>query len=103
MSRVIKDQVQKAETLISGLRKNSEISEKAGVNADLIAALETEVKLLNGQNQELEQLSERAKSVSRSASKKLIEVRKHFQEIKRKVKMSADPSKWAQVGILDKK
>jgi hypothetical protein len=103
MSKVIKDQVQKAETLISGLRKNSEISGKAGLNADLIAALETDVKLLNEQNQELEQLSEQEKSASRSANKKLIEVRKRFQEIKQKVKKSTDLSKWAQVGILDKR
>jgi phage shock protein A len=103
MSKVISEQVKKAEALTSGLRKKPEIMASAGLNEQSIAALESECRLLNEQNQELEQIVEKSKSVSQTANKKLIEVRNRFQELKKKIKMSTDSSKWEQVGIFDKR
>ncbi|MDR1743038.1 MAG: hypothetical protein LBR48_04365 [Dysgonamonadaceae bacterium] len=103
MSKVINEQVKKAEALISGLRKHPEMMKKAGLNEALINTLETESKLLNSQNQELEDLELKRREASRKANKKYNEIRVHFQDMKKKIKLSFDPSEWAQAGISDKK
>jgi hypothetical protein len=103
MSKVISEQVKKAESLIAGLRKNPEIMGKAGLDEQIIAALESESKLLSAQNDELEQLEVKRREASRAANRKLDEIRTRFQAMKKKVKLSADPSKWVQVGISDKR
>ncbi|MDR1779765.1 MAG: hypothetical protein LBR50_03415 [Tannerella sp.] len=103
MSKVISEQVKKAESLIAGLRKHPEIMGKVGVNEQTLAALESESKLLGAQNEELEQLEAKRSEVSRAANGKLVAIRTQFQTLKRTVKLNTDPAKWAQVGILDKK
>ncbi|MDR0749915.1 MAG: hypothetical protein LBF62_10165 [Tannerellaceae bacterium] len=103
MSKTVSEQVKKTEMLISGLRNNSEIMKNAGVSEQLISELEAENAGLNKQNQELERLMEEARPISKDANRKLAEVRTKFQEIKKKVKLSTDASKWEQVGIADKR
>jgi ABC-type transporter Mla subunit MlaD len=103
MSKTISEQVKKAEMLISGLRNNVEIMKNAGLNEMLISELETENSVLNKQNQELERLLEEARPISKDANQKLSEVRTKYQEIKKKVKLSTEPSRWERVGIVDKR
>ncbi|MDR0682634.1 MAG: hypothetical protein LBG15_12440 [Dysgonamonadaceae bacterium] len=103
MSKTISEQVKKAEMLISGLRNNVEILRNADLNEQLISELETEKEILNKQNQEVERLLDEARPISKDANKKLLEVRTKYQEIKKKVKLSTESSKWEQVGIADKR
>jgi hypothetical protein len=103
MSKTINEQVKKAEMLISGLRNNVEIMKNAGLNEMLISELETENSVLSKQNRALEQLLEEARPISKEANRKLLEVRTKYQEIKKKVKLSTESSKWEQVGVMDKR
>jgi hypothetical protein len=103
MSKTISDQVVKAEMLISGLRKYSEIAKNANLDAQGIAELESETQALAKQNQALERLMEEARPISKDANGKLISVREKYQAIKKKVKLSTDSSQWEQVGITDKR
>ncbi|MDR1764014.1 MAG: hypothetical protein LBR64_08725 [Dysgonamonadaceae bacterium] len=103
MSKVISDQVAKAEMLISGLKKYSDIAKSAGLDTKVLAELETDSLALGKENVELERLMSEAKAASRNANKKLADLRSKFQAVKKQVKLGTDPSKWGLVGIMDKK
>jgi hypothetical protein len=103
MSKTISDQVNKTELLISGLRDNMDIAANAGLTSQQIAELEAETNALKSDNQEVERLLEQAKPIARIAVGKLVGVRTKFIDVKRKIKQHTDPTKWASVGILDKR
>ncbi|MDR1102511.1 MAG: hypothetical protein LBL42_02020 [Tannerella sp.] len=103
MSKTISEQVAKAEMLVSGLKKYPETARNVRLDMQAIAELESETQVLAGQNQELEHLTEEARRISKVANRKLAEVRKKYQAIKKKVKMNTESSQWRHVGIMDKK
>jgi regulator of replication initiation timing len=103
MSKVINDQVKKTEILISGLRNNMAVVKNWELDEQSINELETENNALNADNQKLERLMEEARPVSKEANRKLADVRTKFMVIKKKIKLSTDPAKWEQFGIMDKR
>jgi ABC-type transporter Mla subunit MlaD len=89
--------------LVCAVPYNPEIMREAGLNEQLVNALDDGSKALGEQNQQLEQLMVQAKAASKAVNKKMVEVRKQFHELKKKVKRNTDQSKWRKVGIMDKK
>jgi hypothetical protein len=103
MSKTISEQVAKVEMLVSGLKEYSEIAKSANLDTQAIAELESEAQTLSAQNLELERLMEEARPISKEANKKLADIRAKYQAIKKRIKLNIEPSKWGQVGIMDKK
>lgn len=103
MSKMIRDQIEKTELLISGLRNNSDVVKNWKIDEQSIKELETEKAELNVKNQELERLMEQARGISRDATVKLSNLREKYTDIKKKVKMNTDPARWPQFGIPDKR
>ncbi|MDR1809396.1 MAG: hypothetical protein LBR34_03190 [Prevotella sp.] len=103
MSKLINDQIAKAEMLISGLKKYSDIAKNAGLDMKTLVELGNESLVLSKQNAELEKMMSEVKAAARNANKKLAEVKNMFQSVKKQVKLNTDPSKWGLVGIMDKR
>jgi phage-related tail protein len=100
---MIRDQIEKTELLISGLKNNFDVVKNWKIDEQSIKEMETEKAELNVKNQELERLMEQARGVSRDATVKLSKLREKYADVKKKVKMNTDPSRWPQFGIPDKR
>jgi septation ring formation regulator EzrA len=103
MSKVISDQVEKSQLLISGLRKNLNLAKAYSVDSVLLNQLDAENKELDAENKELERLQQEIRMKSREAQKKLALSREKITNIKRLIKKNTDPSRWKDLGIMDKR
>ncbi|MDR1897163.1 MAG: hypothetical protein LBR10_10275 [Prevotellaceae bacterium] len=103
MSKLVNEQIKKTEILISGLRNNQEVVKKWGINEMLINELEIEKIELDKDNQELERLKTEVREKARAATKKMENLREKFFAIKKIVKRDAEPIKWRQFGVMDKR
>ena len=54
-------------------------------------------------NAEVEALREEVSRKATLASRKLDEVKRNMMNAKRQIKSSFDPSKWVELGVLDKR
>ena len=87
MAKVYAEQVKKAQTLVAGLNANFEL-----VKSCCDITLE-----------QVEALREEVSQKAALASRKLDEVKRNMMNAKRQIKSSFDPSKWVELGVLDKR
>jgi SMC interacting uncharacterized protein involved in chromosome segregation len=103
MSKLINEQVRKTEILISGLKSNKDVVKNWGISESLISEMEAEKMELDKDNQELERLKTEIREKSRAATKRMANLQKKFSAVKKVIKRDAEPIKWRQFGVIDKR
>lgn len=103
MSKTYSDQVQKAEMLVTGLRKNFEQIQPFGISLEEIKRLETTAAEASQMNREVEVLREEVSRKAAAANKKLTEVKNSMQNLKQIIKHNFEQEKWVNFGMPDKR
>jgi len=104
MAKVYAEQVKKAQMLSAGLKANYElVKSRCNITMDQIEALEAAADEAARMNAEVEALREEVSQKAARANRKLEEVKSQMMSAKRQVKSSFDPSKWMELGVMDKR
>lgn len=104
MAKVYAEQVKKAQTLAAGLKSNHEwVKSRCGITLEQIEALEAAANEAARMNAEVEALREEVSRKAACANRKLDELKRAMMDAKRQVKTSFDPSRWAELGVMDKR
>jgi hypothetical protein len=103
MSKVYSEQVQKANMLVVGMRKNFDLVKNHGITLEQLSQLEEAAKAATDMNREVEELREKTSAKAAEANQKLIEVKDTMRDVKRIVKGYFEQTKWESFGILDKR
>jgi len=104
MSKVYAEQVNKAQFLVTGLKKNYEwVKSRCDITMEQIQDLETAADEAARMNAEVEALREEVSRKAAAANRKLGEVKSRMMSAKRQIKASFDPMKWMELGVMDKR
>lgn len=103
MSIVYSEQVQKAQMLAAGLRKNYELVKNRGISSEQIAQMEKDAKEAARMNEEVEVLREEVSAKAARANKKLTELKNNMQNAKQIIKRCFDQEQWQDFGVMDKR
>lgn len=103
MSKTNEMYLDKARTLIKGLKEHLETVKNYGISIDDLQKLEAAVNEGEIFNAEVDRQRVELNKIVPNASRKLAEVRSLTFELKRLVKPRVDPSHWQDYGILDKR
>ena len=104
MSKVYAEQVNKAQFLVTGLKKNYEwVKSRCDITMEQIQDLETAADEAARMNAEVEALREEISRKAAAANRKLDEVKSRMMSAKRQIKASFDPMKWMDLGVMDKR
>ena len=104
MAKVYAEQVKKAQTLVAGLKANFDlVKSRCDITMDQVKTLEIDADEAARLNAELEALREEVSRKATIANNKLIEVKRNMMNAKRQIKNSFSPSKWVELGVLDKR
>ena len=104
MAKVYAEQVKKAQFLATGLKSNYElVKSRCGITMDQIQTLEAAADEAARMNAEVEALREEVSQKAARANRKLEEVKSQMMSAKRQVKAKFDPSKWMELGVMDKR
>jgi hypothetical protein len=103
MSKVYSEQVQKANMLVAGMRKNFDLVKNHGITLEQLSQLEEAAKEAAVMNQEVEALRRQTSAKAAQANQKLIEVKDAMRDAKRVVKGYFEQTKWESFGVFDKR
>ena len=104
MSKVYAEQVNKAQLLVTGLKKNYEwVKSRCDITMEQIQDLEALADEAARMNAEVEALREEVSRKAAAANRKLDEVKIRMMSAKRQIKASFDPMKWMELGVMDKR
>lgn len=103
MSKTISTQIEKAQILISGLRKNLHLVANKGIDAQLLDKMEAISKELAEQSKKVKVLREEVAKEVKIATKLQNELRGKFYDTKRIIKTNFLQEKWETFGVLDKR
>lgn len=103
MSKVYLEQVQKAQMLVIGLKKNYELVKDRGISREQIVQLEKDAEIAAAFNKEMDELRGEVKRKSAQANKKLTEVKNSIRNMKQVIKTGFEQSKWEDFGVYDKR
>ena len=103
MSKVYSEQVQKAQMLAAGLRKNYELVKNRGISSEQIAQMEKDAKEAARMNEEGEVLRAEVGAKAARANKKLTELKNNMQNAKQIIKRCFDQEQWQDFGVMDKR
>ena len=103
MSKVYSEQVQKAQMLAAGLRKNYELVKNRGISSEQIAKIEKDAKEAARMNEEVEVLRAEVGAKAARANKKLTELKNNMQNAKQIIKRCFDQEQWQDFGVMDKR
>ncbi|MBR6589749.1 MAG: hypothetical protein IKK67_04705 [Bacteroidaceae bacterium] len=103
MSKTYSIQIEKARTLLDGLRKNYSSVSPYGVTNEALDQLEREAAEADRMNDELDALRAQVSEKSSVANQKLNDLRIHLQELKGVVKKNFDQTRWEALGVPDKR
>lgn len=103
MSKTNEMYLDKARTLVKGLKEHLETVKNYGISIDDLQKLEAAVNEGERLNAEVDRQRAELNKIVPNASHKLAEVRSLTFELKRLVKPRVDPSHWLDYGIPDKR
>jgi len=103
MSKVYSEQVQKAQMLAAGLRKNYELVKNRGISSEQIAQMEKDAKEAARMNEEVEVLRAEVGAKAARANKKLTERKNNMQNAKQIIKRCFDQEQWQDFGVMDQR
>ena len=104
MAKVYAEQVRKAQTLVAGLKANYDlVKSRCNITMEQVQALEEAANEAARMNAEVESLREEVSRKATIANRKLDEVKRNMMCFKRQIKSAFIPSKWMELGVLDKR
>ena len=102
MSKTYEMYLNKAQTLIDGLKKNLNVVSDYGINQEDLRKLEQAVQEAGKLNEDVDRRRAELNLVVPQANKKLAEIKVAMNDMKRIVKHRVDPLRWTDFGVLDK-
>lgn len=104
MAKIYAEQVKKAQTLVAGLKANFElVKSRCDITMEQVKALEEAADEVGRMNAEVEALREEVTLKAAIAYRKLEDLKRSMINTKHQIKGSFDPSKWVELGVLDKR
>jgi tryptophan synthase alpha subunit len=103
MSKVYSEQVQKANTLVAGLRKNYDSVKNFGISHEQIDRMEECAKAVASMSAEVDELRATLNAKATAANRKLMEMKDAMRDAKQIVKHNFEQTKWEGFGIPDKR
>lgn len=79
------------------------VKSRCDIMMEQVKALEEAADEAGRMNVEVEALREEVRQKAANASRKLDEMKRIMMSTKRQIKSSFDPSKWMELGVLDKR
>lgn len=103
MSKVYTEQVQKAEALSAGMKKNYERIKNKGIRPEAIDELHTKALELEAMSREIDKIKAETSNKVRIAQEKLAELKNDMLQIKQIIKPAFSQEQWIDFGIADKR
>lgn len=103
MSKTYSTQVEKARTLVGGLRKNNAQVAGYGVTPDALDKLERDAEEVARLDEELDALRAQVSEKASVANQRLNELREQVQALKQVVKKNFEQPQWEALGVPDKR
>lgn len=103
MAKTNKDQIEKTELFIDGLRKNFELVADKGITTQAIDEMETLSKKLAAQDEKVETMREELSKEVNEAREQLIDLRDKYRQTRQIVKLNFSQEKWEKFGLPDKR
>lgn len=103
MSKTIATQIEKATTLVVGLRKYAAIVEEKGIKAETVNQIEAYCKELQVYDLELDKLREEVHARVQITNEKLAQMKDEMQRIRMIIRNNYPQEEWINYGVLDKK
>ena len=103
MSKTYAIQIEKARTLLDGLRANYDQVANHGITHEALNQLDNDAAEGDTLNAELDALRAQISEKASIANKKLNNLRAQVQEMKQIVKRNFDQSHWEALGVPDKR
>ncbi len=103
MSKTYLDQMDKAKSLVAGLKKNYEQVKIYGIDFDELSELENVIAEGEKLNSEVERLRSEVSAIVSQANQKLDAVKDKTVGMKRIVKQNFEIEKWIDFGVMDKR
>ena len=103
MSVTILNETDKADVLVSGLRKHLDELKPLGITADAIQQLETASKTLRQKDEEMDALRRQATLKSRENRELLDNLKAQTLTLRKAVKSHYNQTEWINFGVQDKR
>lgn len=103
MSKTYSTQVEKARTLVAGLRKNCDQVKSYGVTEETLNRLERAAEEVSRMDNELDALRAQVSEKASVANKELNALREQVQSLKQVVKKNFEQADWESLGVPDKR
>ena len=104
MAKIYAEQVKKAQILVAGLKANLDlVKTRCDITMEQVQALEEAANEAARMNAEVESLREVVSRKATLANRKLEEMKHNMMNAIRKIKYAYIPSKWIELGVLDKR
>lgn len=103
MSKTYSDYLTKAQMLVAGLRKNSELVKEKGIAPEDVSKLESLTAEGEVLNKEVERMRQETSVKVTEANQKLTEIKDLSLHFKRIVKQHFDNTRWIDFGVPDKR
>lgn len=103
MAKTNRDQIEKTELFIDGLRKNYELVADKGITTQVIDEMEALSKKLAAQDQKVETMREELSKEVNEAREQLIDLRDKYRKTRQIVKLNFSQEKWQKFGLPDKR
>ena len=103
MSVTVKNEISKAEVLVSGLKKHLDEVKQIGINAEEIKKMEELSQTLLQKDEEVEALRREANEKGRENRELLAELKEHMFTFRKAVKQRYTQPDWIKYGVQDKR
>ena len=103
MSVTVKNEINKAEVLVAGLKKHLDEVKQIGISADRIKELEDASKTLRQKDEELDALRQEVTQKSRENHELLAELKEQILSFRKAVKRRYEQPEWIKFGVQDKR
>lgn len=103
MSKTFDQNVEKAQVLVAGIKKNFAEVEKYGIRMENLAKLEEESAKALAMIREVEELREIVSQKLQAANAQLESVKGNYAEIRQAIRLNYPQEQWARFGLMDKR
>lgn len=103
MSKTFDLNVEKAQTLVAGIKKNYGELERLGIQWESLKQLEENSAQATAMIAEVEQMRETVSQKLQAANSKLEEVKNGYSALRQKIRLNYPQEQWAKFGLMDKR
>lgn len=103
MSKVISEQIEKIQMLLTGLKSKVELVKNKGIDNEFLNKLDANNKQLAVYNEELDKLKSDLKAKTIETNRKRLEIKAQVKDAKKIIKRDYLQPQWKDFGITDKR